>query len=42
MSSSFPDSDSGLVMSENRFLAARDALGYGKLSALQRMIGRGA
>jgi integrase len=26
----FPDSDSSLVMSENRFLVARDALGYGK------------
>ena len=26
----FPDSDSGRVMPENRFLVARDALGYGK------------
>ena len=26
----FPDNDSGRVMSENRFLVARDALGYGK------------
>ena len=26
----FPDNDSGRVMSENRFLVARDGLGYGK------------
>jgi len=26
----FPDSESGRVMSENRFLVARDSLGYGK------------
>ena len=26
----FPDSDSGRVMSENRFLVARDGLGYAK------------